>query len=278
MPRGPRNSNPEGLNEMGKRPGYVFANSTLAYVSAFFVTTFLHETGHFLAYVIAGAHPVLYHNYVQTAGEHLSVPARVAAAMAGPVISLLQGSVAWIFLRRMRRATAAGLLLLWLGLLGCVNAGGYLVLTPLSAVGDTGKAASLLGLGLPVKILAALAGAGILAWAVRGLGRRFAGFIPAGLDKPCREKYVYHVMFFPIIAGSAVQVAFAFPAPVFLSILYPATSSFVIMSSFGIILRTGGGGNGPGAIGTRIAWPLVLLTLAMIVLDRLLTLGVRWPG
>jgi len=259
-------------------PRTLFINSTLAYIAAFFITTFIHESGHFLAYVLAGAHPVLYHNYVQADGGLLSVPARVAAALAGPMVSLIQGCVAWFFVARNRSSSAGGLLLLWLGLLGCVNAGGYLALTPLSAVGDTGKAAALLGLGLPVKILAALAGAGILAAAVRGMGRRFADFIPAGLDKPTREKHVYRVMFFPIIAGSAVQVAFAFPAPVFLSILYPATSSFVIMSAFGMILRSPGTGDGPGATGGRISRALLILTLVAIVIDRLLTLGVRWPG
>ncbi|GEM_PF-6091284 len=254
----------------------IFVNSTLAYTSAFFATTFLHELGHYVAYAAAGAGPVLYHNCVEASGDGLPLAVRLAAVMAGPAVGLLLGCVSGLIVLKRRGAAAGDLFLLWLALFGCINAGGYLMLTPLSTAGDTGKAAEMLGLGMGYRVLAAVAGAAGLFAAVRLLARRFAGFIPEGLSKREKASRVYALMFFPIIAGSAVQTLFALPVPVALSLVYPATSSLFIMGFFGLILRTPGS-PGPPPIGRKVSLALALGAMGTAALNRLLTLGLRWP-
>ena len=58
---------------MKKNVANVFINSTLAFVVAFFITTFVHEFGHFFAYSVFGANPVMFHNSVQTGALNLDL-------------------------------------------------------------------------------------------------------------------------------------------------------------------------------------------------------------
>lgn len=262
---------------MDKSLRVTFVNSTLAYIAAFFATTFLHELGHFIAYGAAGAGPVLYHNCVEASGDGLSLAARLTAVLAGPAVGLLLGCASGFMVLK-RRGTAAGdLFLLWLALFGFINAGGYLMLTPFSTAGDTGKAAEMLGLGTGYRIMAAVVGVALLFLAVGLLARRFASFTPDGRPRRDKAASVYAVMFFPIIAGSATQTLFALPAPVALSLVYPATSSLFIMGFFGLIMRSPGATESVSPSGRKISRPLVLAALGSAALNRILTLGVRWP-
>ena len=248
-------------------------NSTLAFICAFFITTFIHESGHFITYLIFGADPVLYHNYVQAQSDNLSTLALIITVMAGPVASLLQGIAfsIWAFMRR--KKDVMDLLILWLGLLGLVNFFGYLLLTPFSTAGDTGKAATLLQLGVPSTYFIAAAGLTVVIVLVLKIGRIFADFIPADLIGREKGKYVYAIMFYPILIGSVVNTALAFPVPTIVSILYPATSAFVIMSSFRAILRSHRSDAHRSELRERIQLPLVVLTLVCVMMNRLLTLG-----
>lgn len=251
----------------------ILINSTLAFVSAFVITTFIHESGHYLSYLIFGADPTLFHNYVQTASQDLPVHARIISALAGPLISLVQGILFWVVISRNSQSTARNLFFLWMSLLGLVNFFGYLVMTPLSTVGDTGKAASLLGLDSSIRIVVAVAGFAMLMWSVLKIGRSFSNFIPADLDREKRTKYVYSVMFFPIMIGSVVNTLLAFPVVALLSIIYPATSAYVIMSSFPVILKPENRKIKEPEFADRIMRSLLFLALAAIFVNRLLTLG-----
>jgi len=258
---------------MKKRLTNVLVNSTLAFVSAFFITTFVHESGHFFAYSVFGANPVMFHNAVQTTELNLGVAEHVVAAMAGPMISLLQGLLFGFIVLRRRGNAAGDLLFLWLALLGFINFCGYLVLTPLSTAGDTGKAADLLHAPFSARIIIAVFGIILMFYAIFKLGKRFSDFFPAGGAVSERSNYVYHIMFYPILIGSVVNTLFSLPAPVALSIIYPATSSFAIMSAFRVILKTPGKSLGPVEIGEKISTQLVVITISGIVVNRLLTLG-----
>ncbi len=253
----------------------LFINSTLAFVSAFFVTTFIHEGGHFIAYLLAGAHPVLYHNYVQTP-DKMGMGTEIFGALAGPVISLFQGMILGAVVIRRRGERILDLLLLWLSLLGFVNFFGYLLLTPLSTAGDTGKVAELLHVSYPIRILVAIIGIILLLIIVKRLGKFFSNFIPATHDITEKRKYVNSILFFPIIAGSIINTAFAFPIPVAVSAIYPATSSFVIMSAFGVILRDSASASQEYNLGEKISGVLISLLIACIILNRVLTGGVSF--
>ncbi len=256
-------------------PNYkkVFVNSTLAFISAFIITTTIHELGHYLFYLLFGVNPTLYHNYVQTLSNSLTNGEHVISALAGPLSSLTQGLIFGIIVSRSSSNATRHLVFLWLSLLGFVNFFGYLVMTPLSSTGDTGKAAELLGVSSALRWWIAIVGFAILLWVIRKMAQYFSRFIPSELEREQKSKYIYHLMFFPIIAGSMVNTALAFPVVAFLSIIYPATSTYVIMSSFPVILKRPGSFRDSPEIEEKIVMGLGLMTLCGIILNRLLTLG-----
>jgi len=251
----------------------LFVNSLAGFVAAFLFTTFIHESGHFIAYLLSGAHPVLYHNHVRVDEPEFGTAVRIIAAMAGPVISLVQGICLGLIVVRRRSNSPQDLLLLWLCLLGLVNFFGYLMLTPISTVGDTGKAAALIGLPVIYRILISIAGIAILILLVIRLGRYFSRFIPAVGDLRQKRRYIKVLVIYPILAGSVINVLLALPVPVMLSVIYPATSSFVILSAYGSIIRTADSPAAASVPELKISRLLVLLLLAGIVVNRLLTLG-----
>ena len=252
---------------------FVFINSLLAFVSAFIITTIIHESGHFISYWLFGAHPVLYHNYVQTSDSNLSHVILIVSALAGPVISLVQGSIFGVLAARSRSNSAGSLMILWLSLCGFINFFGYLMLTPLTTRGDTGKVAELLHMPYLYRILIAVFGIALLIYLVLKIGKKFADFIPNGLEPAAKSKYVNALVLFPILAGSALNALLSFPIPVILSVIYPATSSFVILSSYGIILKSESQAPKDSLIGKRIFGPLIMITIVAVVLNRILTLG-----
>jgi hypothetical protein len=251
----------------------ILINSTLAFIAAFFITTFIHEFGHFLSYLVFGANPILYHNYAQTDDQGLSLFVIVISALAGPVISLIQGIIFGIITSSEKKNKAVNLFFLWLCLLGFVNFFGYLLMTPLFTTGDTGKVAELLQLNYFYRILIAIIGFAILILLILKIGKNFSRFISVSPDNKLRKKYVYHIMFFPILIGSVINTLFAFPIPVIISAVYPATSSFVIMSSFGVILKSQPSHLSKTEIEESVSKLLVGLVLIGILINRLLTMG-----
>ncbi len=252
----------------------IFLNSFMAFVSAFILTTIIHESGHFISYLLAGAQPELFHNYVQTSDNTLSLQIKIIAAMAGPVISLLQGIIFTMLVVKNQKNNARYLLFLWLSLLGFINFFGYLMLTPLSTKGDTGKVAELLHISYVARIIIAVIGLATLIFIVVKIGRYFANFIPTRTELPIRGKYVNFLVMFPIIAGSMVNVILAFPIPVILSVIYPATSAYVILSSYGVILKTERQQMPDSDLDKKISLFLVIIVMTCIILNRILTTGI----
>ena len=259
---------------MDKSYKNILINSTLAFIAAFIFTTFIHEFGHFISYSMFGANPTLFHNYVQTPDQILSLHVKVISALAGPIFSLLQGFVFVIIVYKNHKNSAAHLFYLWVALLGFVNFFGYLLMTPLSTAGDTGKVAGLLSIDYSVRIMIAIVGFALLIWIILKIGRNFSNFIPEQHNLKKKAKYVYHIMFFPIMIGGLVNTLLAFPVVAILSIIYPATSSYVIMSSFGSILKASNQQAISSEIEDKINKSLILLTIFAIIFNRLLTLGV----
>ncbi len=87
----------------------ILINSTLAFISAFIMTTIIHEFGHYLSYLVFGANPTLFHNYVQSADQSLNLSAKIISALAGPFISLLQGLAFGFMVTRRKGNTASDL-------------------------------------------------------------------------------------------------------------------------------------------------------------------------
>jgi hypothetical protein len=251
----------------------ILVNATTAFVAAFLITTFFHEFGHFISYRIFGFDATLFHNYVYTPAQEIGRTARIVSLMAGPLFSLLQGIFFAALISSKRKRRPIHLLFLWLSLLGFINFFGYLMMTPLFAVGDTGKVAEILQLDALYRIMIAVIGLVVLIYLILKTARHFSDFIPEGIEKSRKEQYVYRIMFFPIIIGSIMNTVLAFPAPVLLSIIYPATSAYMIMISFRIILKTPGADSERSEIEKRISRPVLSVFIVALLLNRLLTLG-----
>lgn len=252
----------------------ILINSTLAFISAFLITTFVHELGHYLSYLLFGANPILFHNYVQTPDQALHLHVRIISSLAGPFISLIQALLFAVIVSKKKSNTVDHLFFLWLSLLGFVNFFGYLVMTPFSTTGDTGKVAELLSIDFSIRLVIALIGFVILLWIIFKVAKNFTNFIPVQNDMELRAKYVYRLMFFPIIVGSLVNALLAFPVVAVLSIVYPATSSYVIMSSFPVILKSSNHRTTKPDFEDQIMKSMVILLLCALVLNRFLTLGI----
>lgn len=171
----------------------ILINSTLAFVSAFIITTFIHESGHYLSYLVLGGNPTLFHNYVQTQDQPLDAHVTIIAGLAGPLFSLAQGLVFGLVVAEGGKNTTSHLLFLWLSLLGYVNFFGYLGMTPLSTRGDTSKVAELLDIDPSIRILIAIVGFIALILFILKTGRNFFNFIPENQDLNMRTNYVYRL-------------------------------------------------------------------------------------
>jgi hypothetical protein len=254
--------------------GNILLNSTLAFIAAFILTTVFHEFGHFISYLAFGAHPELYHNNVQIPAQTLGILPKIISALAGPVFSLIQGIIFAVILLGKQQNDDKRLLFLWLSLFGFINFFGYLMLTAFSSVGDTGIVAELLHLPDFIRILISIMGISVLIMLVFRQAKFFSDFIPAGIPVSARRKYINSIMSYPILIGSMVNTILAFPIPVILSAIYPATSAFVVMSAYGRVLKTEKSSLGKSFVETHKSVFLMVLTVGLILLNRLLTRGV----
>ena len=263
----------EQRSQMSSSPRVLLVNSTLSFVVAFLLTTLIHESGHYFSYLALGAYPVLHHNYVELMDPQISSTVRIVAGLAGPAISLLQGVVACGIVLSRKPNTPSELLALWVGLLGLVNFCGYMILTPLSTVGDTGRVADLLLIPFAIRIGIAILGVVLLLLAVLRMGREFSRFIPAGLALRERRRYVNALLVVPIVVGSLVNAALALPVVATLSIIYPAMSPYVILSSYGKALNAVNLNTAASHLTERVSGWLVVFALAAVLLNRLLVPG-----
>jgi hypothetical protein len=71
-----------------------------------------------------------------------------------------------------------------------------------------------------------------------------------------------------------VNVLLAFPIPVILSVIYPATSSYVILSSYGVILKAENVLPQESEIEKKISMFLIIVTSTAVILNRVLTIGI----
>jgi hypothetical protein len=249
-------------------------NSTVIFVGAFTLTALLHESGHFVSYLSFGAHPTLYFNRVEADDSTISRTGVIVSAMAGPAVSLVQGMLCAWWVRRRSQNQGADLFLQWLTLFGFINFFGYVMLTPLSSVGDTGKVAGLLGSPMWLNVLVAVAGIAILVALVIRLDLQFRGFLSGEPAARERARWINAVVFFPIVVGSAVNVAFAFPIPTAISAIYPATSSLTVLAGFSALMKARRPDLPPPPAARSILWGWCAVTVLLLVINRLLVRGV----
>ncbi len=254
---------------------YLLINSTLAFVAAFLATTIVHEIGHFVAYFLLGLHPTLYHNQVVISNENvLSTLAQIFGKSAGMLLCLVQGGVLFFFLNKNKKNNAFNLFLLWLGLLGFVNFFGYWMIVPFTEVGDSGVIARLLHIPHWLQYLIALAALDGLFFLVRKMGTVFNRFLPVFSEKRMRHKMANAILLYPLVLGSLINALLALPAPTAISLIYPATSSFVLMIAYRHIVEA----QPPltkmsTCVAEKLSPILLALALVFVLVNRLLVSG-----
>ncbi len=147
--------------------GAVLVNSVVALLLGAGITVLVHELGHWIAGALLGSRSSLFsfgvtHEPALTGGD------AAIAALAGPVVSLLVGSVMQILQPFRFRGDFAHLLWIWVACTSLMEAATYLVITPFA--GDTANAVA--ALGLPSWVGWVAAGIGVLA--MLGVAREWA--------------------------------------------------------------------------------------------------------
>ena len=211
----------------------ITVNSTVLYVTAFLVTTILHESLHALFGVLFDSHPVLHHNYVEHLNsETITNSQNIAIALSGPLFSLMQGIIAAGIFFRMKKYDLTQLLIAWVAILGFNNFLGYLLTGPLFKVGDIGKVYHILGAPLYLQIILALIAAVLLVKITLMMSRPFLGFathqewLQVGSS---RKKYLFYIIILPWIFGSLIMTVLYLPIIAIISIIYPLMSGFVFI-------------------------------------------------
>ncbi len=253
-------------------------NSTIVYVIAFLLTTIIHELAHAISGFYLGSSPVLHHNFV----EHLTSQNQptnhlVIEAMAGPLISLLQGIIAGFVFIKIKNGGIVRLFTLWFSVLGLVNFFGYLMTGPIFQKGDIGKVFKLLELNLPTQILIAVFGAVILVFVAYKLTIPFLGF---SYDQKSlstqveRERFSFKIIILPWLAGSVAITFLYLPVIAVVSIIYPFTSGMIFIFPWKNARRVE---NLKPALNTEIGKFSFTLTAVLIVLILVFKLALE-PG
>lgn len=154
----------------------LLVNCVVAAVTGQAAMILLHEAAHLFAGVALG-HPSRMFAFGVTHGGNPSVVDEVAMLLAAPIFSLVMGIIMQVWQPLRRRANFLHLFWLFFAFASVQEMVGYLVITPFGA-GDTGGAAMMLELPVPVVIIVCLVGvAGMLAnaWAFAPHMRRHAG-------------------------------------------------------------------------------------------------------
>jgi len=248
------------------------------YTAAFLATLLLHELGHALVSKALGGQPVLHNTFVSNRNQALGARATLAIALAGPLVSLMQGLGLLAAARRATSTSNLALLSLYGGWFGLINFLGYLLIGPFFPYGDLGQVEALLG-------LPAWAGWGLALAAGLGLRQALGATAPVllrfgpGLGRARRGQLGRALVAVPWLVGSALLVILSWPAPTLLSVLYPPLSSLVLLAAWGAAMRQpyppaeAAPATAPLFAGLRLG-PALALLLGVAVVFRLLAAGV----
>lgn len=145
----------------------ILINSTVALLLGAAITVLVHELGHWVAGVLLGSRSYLFAFSVTYQPELVGSDAAIAA-MAGPVVSLVVGSVMQILQPFRFKGDFAHLLWIWVACTSLMEAATYLVITPFA--GDTADTVAAMGWPSWVAWVAAVIGV----MAMFGVARQWA--------------------------------------------------------------------------------------------------------
>lgn len=203
-------------------------NNLVAALIASALMIFLHEQAHLVAGLALG-HPSDVYSF---GVNHLGSPSdadQVVMLLAGPVFSLVTGVLLQIWTPLRRRAGFGHLVWLWFAFTSVQEGISYLCLTPMGA-GDTGTAARLLGLPVPLQLLALLVGVGGMFLNARAFATHMARH--AGTDPRLRNAMTLFPWLYGMIVSVLLSIAYLAISPADL----PAGDQIAILAAGTAIL------------------------------------------
>ncbi|MGY3090125.1 hypothetical protein ACVWYF_003173 [Hymenobacter sp. UYAg731] len=252
--------------------------AALHYTAAFLLTTLVHELGHALVSKHLGGQPMLYNTHVENLAQHLPASTEVAIALAGPLLSLVQGigflSWAW----SQRGAGDSALWRLYLGLFGLINFMGYLLIGPMVPYGDIGQVEANWQLPIWATVgVAVVAGFGVQ-WVVGRTASLFLDFGLGSLARPLRGQLMQGLVAVPWLLGSILITALSWPWPTPISLIYPIMSNMVLGAAWGKAMGSPYSDDAPAPAAPRLnqlhlGWAVAALVVVGTVF-RLLAAGV----
>ncbi|ASK66396.1 hypothetical protein CFK39_11855 [Brachybacterium avium] len=199
-------------------------NNLVAALVASTLMIFLHELAHLVTHLALGHSSTLYpFGVIQL--DTSSERGQVVMLLAGPVFSLVTGLLMQLWTPLRARADLLHLMWLWFAFVSVQEGITYLCLTPFGA-GDTGQAAQLLGLPVPLQFVAFAIGIGGMFLNARAFAPHMARH--AGDNPRLRNA----MTLFPWLYGMAVSVL--------LSILYLTISPAELPASAQIAILAAG--------------------------------------
>ncbi len=211
----------------------IILHSILCYVLAFICTTIIHEFAHAFTGWLANSQPIMYHNYVEhLSTETLSLSRKTGIALAGPIISMMQGFfMAGWFLKTKKRGLPQ-LFILWAAILGFNNFLGYVMTAPLFKLGDVGKMYELHSTSLFLQISFSLIAALGLLFVANRMTRPFLEFSYKKewvLPPPNAPKFSFGIIILPYLIGSIIITFLYLPIINIVSIIYPIMSGMIFI-------------------------------------------------
>jgi hypothetical protein len=247
------------------------------YIAAYLLTIVLHEVGHAVMALALGDHPILYNTSVSNTNKLLSGTAHMLIAAAGPVLSLLQGTVLLLLLRRNKRVGPSTLFWLYMSVFGLINFFGYLLIMPLAKGADTGQIAALLHVPAAVQWVVAAGSLGCLVLLMGSTAPLFLRQLPTAVqaDPAAKTSGMRALLLWPWLVGSVVLVLLTLPAP------HPAVvvNMFASPMVLGRAYRRALGSSVVATTATEqlgSLWALALVVLVLAVGFKLLSRGIAW--
>jgi hypothetical protein len=268
------------LNTTKMKRNIITINLAAVFVTAFALTTFLHEGAHALMAVWLGIAPVWFHTYVSYDNSTVPELHQALVAASGPLFSMLQAIVFYFLLRKRTTRDFMGYLYLWMTIVGSFAFLGYIMMGPFVAYGDTGKVYRILSIPSYVTYSLAVIAVVLFGFLFRKLIVPNREFIMAMRDRTAGEvnKPVQPFFVIPVMTGTIFNVLLSLPAPTGMSLAFPLLIPVIMIPTAIRLFKTRWPMKSESAVSDNhlkpVYWPLMAAVLLLIV-SRILATGIQ---
>ena len=239
---------------------------------AFMFTTIVHEFAHAVSGWLSNSEPVMYHNFVEHLGiDNLSNSQKIGTALAGPLISLIQGFLMGGSFFATKKRGLIQLFMLWAAVLGFNNFLGYVMTGPVFGVGDIGKSYELVGTSLFQQILYAIIAAFWLLVVANKMSRPFLEFAYKNewiRPEKNAPKFSFQIIIIPYMIGSLIITLLYLPFINIVSFIYPIMSGMIFIYPWKNAITIKNVNLSENASLGYLSWKLISICILMICLFR----------